>query len=554
MKKISMISCLLFAALSTFAQPGWVKNASRSVFTLKTFAADGSLIASSNGFFTGANGEAVSNFTPFKGAARAIVIDAQGKELQVAGIMGANDMYDVVKFRVNGNKTQSLALSSSVAPVGSMAYLLPYHEVKAVKSGPVRKAETFQGDYPYYTVALSMGENQVSCPLLDESGQVIGMMQQPAVLGDSLSYAVSARFVDSLKITGLNYFDETFKLTQVKKLMPADIKEANLVLYFAGSQSDSAEYVSLIQDFIQQFPNASDGYIYRAQQETAGGDFAAAERDMEQALKFADPKDDAHFNYARIIYNKEIYQSAQPYAGWSLDKALQQIQSAISIKSLPTYRQLEGDIRFAKQQYDEAYEIYNSLLSTNLRSAELFFAAARCKEMQKDTTAMLALMDSTINMFSRPYLKDVAPYLWARAEARRNAGRYRDAINDMNEYETLMTATVNDNFYYIRHQVEIQGRLYQQALNDINRAIQMNPNEVLYYAEKASLEIRVGLYDQAISTAQECIAIDAENSDGYLFLGLAQCLKGQKADGIKNLQKAKEFGDSQADALIEKYK
>ena len=554
MKKISMISCLLFAALSTFAQPGWVKNASRSVFTLKTFAADGSLIASSNGFFTGANGEAVSNFTPFKGAARAIVIDAQGKELQVAGIMGANDMYDVVKFRVNGNKTQSLALSSSVAPVGSMAYLLPYHEVKAVKSGPVRKAETFHGDYPYYTVALSMGENQVSCPLLDESGQVIGMMQQPAVPGDSLSYAVSARFVDSLKITGLNYFDETFKLTQVKKLMPADIKEANLVLYFAGSQSDSAEYVSLIQDFIQQFPNASDGYIYRAQQETAGGDFAAAERDMEQALKFADPKDDAHFNYARIIYNKEIYQSAQPYAGWSLDKALQQIQSAISIKSLPTYRQLEGDIRFAKQQYDEAYEIYNSLLSTNLRSAELFFAAARCKEMQKDTTAMLALMDSTINMFSRPYLKDVAPYLWARAEARRNAGRYRDAINDMNEYETLMTATVNDNFYYIRHQVEIQGRLYQQALNDINRAIQMNPNEVLYYAEKASLEIRVGLYDQAISTAQECIAIDAENSDGYLFLGLAQCLKGQKADGIKNLQKAKELGDSQADALIEKYK
>ena len=554
MKKISMISCLLFAALSTFAQPGWVKNASRSVFTLKTFAADGSLIASSNGFFTGANGEAVSNFTPFKGAARAIVIDAQGKELQVAGIMGANDMYDVVKFRVNGNKTQSLALSSSVAPVGNTAYLLPYHEVKAVKSGPVRKAETFQGDYPYYTVALSMGENQVSCPLLDESGQVIGMMQQPAVLGDSLSYAVSARFVDSLKITGLNYFDETFKLTQVKKLMPADIKEANLVLYFAGSQSDSAEYVSLIQDFIQQFPNASDGYIYRAQQETAGGDFAAAERDMEQALKFADPKDDAHFNYARIIYNKEIYQSAQPYAGWSLDKALQQIQSAISIKSLPTYRQLEGDIRFAKQQYDEAYEIYNSLLSTNLRSAELFFAAARCKEMQKDTTAMLALMDSTINMFSRPYLKDVAPYLWARAEARRNAGRYRDAINDMNEYETLMTATVNDNFYYIRHQVEIQGRLYQQALNDINRAIQMNPNEVLYYAEKASLEIRVGLYDQAISTAQECIAIDAENSDGYLFLGLAQCLKGQKADGIKNLQKAKELGDSQADALIEKYK
>ena len=554
MKKISMICCLLFVALSSFAQPGWVKNASRSVFTLKTFAADGSLIASSNGFFTGTNGEAVSNFTPFKGAARAVVIDAQGKELQVTGIIGANDMYDVVKFRVNSAKTQPLSLSSSIAPIGSLAYLLPYHEVKAVKSGPVRKAETFQGDYPYYTVALSMGENQVSCPLLDASGQVIGMMQQPAMVGDSLSYAVSARFVDSLKINGLNFYDETYKLTQVKKLLPTDIKEANLVLYFAGSQSDSAEYVSLIQDFVKQFPSAPDGYIYRAQQETAAGEFAAAERDMEQALKLANPKDDAHFNYARIIYNKEIYQSAQLYAGWNLDKALQQIQAAISINPVPTYRQLEGDILFAKQQYNEAYEIYNSLLSTNLRSAELFFAAARCKEMQKDTTAMLALMDSTINMFSRPYLKEAAPYLWARSEARRNAGRYRDAITDMNDYETIMTATINDNFYYIRHQVEIQGRLYQQALNDINHAIHMNPNEILYYAEKASLEIRVGLYDQAIATAKECIALDSGNSDGYLFLGLGQCLKGQKAEGIKNLQKAKELGDTQADALIEKYK
>ena len=553
MKKISIIGCLLLSALSIFAQPSWVKNASRSVFTLKTFAADGSLIASSNGFFTGTNGEAVSNFTPFKRASRAVVIDAQGKELQVAGIIGANDMYDVVKFRVNSSKTQPLALSSTITPVGSEVYLLPYHELKAVKSGPVRKAETFMGDNPYYTVALSMGENQVSCPLLNAAGQVIGMMQQPAVLGDSLSYAVSASFADSLKLTGITFHNETMKLTQVKKLLPTDIKEAALVLYFSGSQVDSAEYVSLIHDFIQQFPSAPDGYTYRAQQEMAAGNFAAAERDMEQALKFAEAKDDTHYIYARMIYNKEVYQSAQPYTGWSLDKALQHIQAANSINPQPTYRQLEGDIRFAQQHYDEAYEIYNSLLSTNLRSPEIFFAAARCKEMQKDTTAMLALMDSTINMYSKPYLKEVAPYIWARAEARRNAGRYREAISDMNEYESLMTATVNDNFYYIRHQVEIQGHLYQQALNDINRAIQMNSNEILYYAEKASLEIRVGLYDQAIATAKECISLDPKNSDGYLFLGLAQCLKGQKPEGIRNLQKAKELGDTQADALIEKY-
>ena len=116
-----------------------------------------------------------------------------------------------------------------------------------------------------------------------------------------------------------------------------------------------------------------------------------------------------------------------------------------------------------------------------------------------------------------------------------------------------MSAEVNETFYYIRHQTHIQARLYQQALNDINRAIQMNPKETLYYAEKASLEVRVGLYDEAIATSKECIAVDPNASDGYLFLGLAQCLKNNKKEGIENLHKAKELGDPQADALIEKY-
>lgn len=553
MRKTVMICCLLLSVAGCLAQPGWVKNASKSVFTLKTFSADGSLIASSNGFFTGANGEAVSNFTPFKGASRAVIIDFQGKELPVVSIIGANDMYDVVKFRVKG-KTQPIGISTTTASEGSNVWLLPYREVKNVMMGVVRKAEKFHNNYDYYTVAMTMPENTVSCPLLNDAGNVIGLMQQPASLKDTLSYAVGASFADSLKLSGFTMNDATLKLTSIKKELPDNITEATLALYLANSQADSLTYVMMINDFIEKFPNSPDGYSYRAQMLSNNGDFAAAQKDMEQALKLAEKKEEAHFSYARLIYNKEIYQSAQPYPNWSLDKALSEIREAIGIASQPTYRQLEAAILFAQQNYEEAYNIYHELADSELRSAEIFYAAARCKEMQKDTTAMLALMDSTMNTFSKPYLKEAAPYLWARAQARLNAGKYRDAINDMNDYEDLMKATIDDNFYYVRHQAEIKGRLYQQALNDINRAMQMNPQEILYYAEKASLEVRVGMYDQAIATAQECIQIDPNNSDGYLFLGLAQCLKGQKAEGIANLQKARELGDEQAEGLIEKYK
>ena len=123
----------------------------------------------------------------------------------------------------------------------------------------------------------------------------------------------------------------------------------------------------------------------------------------------------------------------------------------------------------------------------------------------------------------------------------------------MNEYEKLMVSQVNDNFYYIRFQAEVGGRLFQQALNDIDKAIDMNPENEFYLAEKASLQVRVGLYDEAIETSQRCISLAPTLSDGYLFLGLSQCLKGQKAEGVKNLQRAGELGDPQAAGLIEKY-
>ena len=553
MKKKILLILLGVIPLVAMAQPSWVKKATKSVFTLKTFAEDGSLIGSSNGFFTSDKGDAVSNYTPFKGASRAVVIDASGKELPVVSIVGVNDMYDVVKFRVNG-KTQPLAISSATTPVSSQVWLLPYHEVKNVPAGTIRKAETFQGEYEYYTVALTMPANTVSTPLINQAGEVVGLMQQPATDKDTLSYAVSARFADSLRISGFGMNEAALLQTKIKKELPDDQKEAVLALYMASSRQDSASYVNMVEDFIRKFPKASDGYMYRAQIEASSNNFAAAEKDMETAISNSTQKDDTHYNYARMIYNKIIFQADVPYDNWTLDKALEEIRLANTLNPQPTYRQMEANILFGQKKYNEAYDIYTELANTNLKGAEVYFSAARCKEMLKDSTAMLALLDSAMNCFTKPYLKEAAPYLWARAQARLQAKKYRDAISDMNDYEELMVANINDNFYYLRHQAEVDGRLYQQALNDITRAIVMNPKETFYYAEKASLEIRVGLYDNAIATAKESITIDANDSDGYLFLGVAQCLKGNKKEGIPNLQKAKDMGNLQAEALIQKYK
>jgi tetratricopeptide (TPR) repeat protein len=232
---------------------------------------------------------------------------------------------------------------------------------------------------------------------------------------------------------------------------------------------------------------------------------------------------------------------------------MDEAEKAYAVNAQPVYQQQQALILFAQKKYEEAAEKYLALTKTDLRSPELFYEASRCRELLNDTTAQLAMLDSAVAMFSRPLLKEAAPYLLARAQVRLNLKQYRDAVFDMNDYESLMRNQLNANFYYLRYQADMGGRLYQQALNDINRAIEIDEKEMFYRAEKASLLIRVGHFDEAAETARELIKLEPKQSDGYLFLGLALCLDNKKTEGLQQLQKALDMGDPQAAGFIEKY-
>ena len=80
---LSFILCMLF--VSSVGAQSWTKKAAKSVFTLKTFDDKGTLLGSTGGFYVGTDGECVSNFEPFRGASRAIIIDAQGSNLWQMG-------------------------------------------------------------------------------------------------------------------------------------------------------------------------------------------------------------------------------------------------------------------------------------------------------------------------------------------------------------------------------------------------------------------------------------------------------------------------------------
>ena len=555
MKKIITILFAACVCCMASAQPDkWVKKASKAVFTLKTFNANDELIGSSNGFFITADGIAVSSYTPFRGASKAVIIDAMGKEYPVKSIIGANDTYDIAKFRVDASKCQTLRTAPAVGE-NTQLWLLPYNAKNGYSctAATVKSVQKVQNDYDYYTLEGNGSENTVGCPYLNAAGDVVGIKQQSSSDDNATQYAVGATFATGLKMTGLSLNDAALKATSIKKELPDELDQAILTLYLASSIGDANSFVGLVDDFIEKFPQAPDGYSYKAQIMAAKDNYPEADKYMKLAIENATDKAEAHYNYAKMMYQNLLYFHDSASHAWTYEQALEEAEQAVALDPQLAYVTQKAQLLFACKRYDDSFTTFQDAIAKGAHNAECFYGAARCKEQLNDTTAYIALLDSAVATFSQPYLKEAAPYIYARGQALAENGQYRLAVNDFNEYENLMISQINSEFYYIRSQVEVKGRLFQQALNDLDKAIDKDPSVLLYRSEKASLQIRVKLTDEAIETASECIRLFPDSSDGYLFLGLAQCLKGDKALGVVNLLKAKDRGDAQADVLIEKY-
>ncbi len=543
---------LVATQLHISAQPAAVKNAAKSVFSLTAFNKNGDITGSSHGVFIDNDGTAISDWAVFDGADHAIVIDAAGKKMDVDYIIGANEIYDLAKFHVKG-KTTGATLSTSSATTGSTIYMVSYALKNAeIKEAKVKSVETFMDKYSYYLIDIDAPDNTMHCPFVNAQGQIVGLMQMSTL--DYKINCTSATYAADFQVTGLSVHDPVLRRTSIPTAIADDEEQAKVGLMLSGHVSDSTKYAGTIENFIAKFPDLPDGYSSRAQMEMSYNDFAAAARDMETCIKKSANKDEAHYSYAHLIYQKEVYKADMPYAGWSFDKALEEAKKAYSINPLTVYRHLEAQILYSKGEYNKAHDIFIELTNSDLRNPELFFEAAQCKTMLKSPNEeRLALIDSAIVMFDKPYGSGAAPYFIARANILEEMGQYRKAVADYNQYDTLMLGRHNADFYYKREQCEVKGKLYQQALFDIEIASRIS-QDPLYVAEKASLLLRLNKKEEALETAEYCVAMDPEYPDGYLIKGLAQIQLGNKKEGLETLAKAKELGSDQADGLIEKYK
>ncbi|MBR5541336.1 MAG: serine protease [Bacteroides sp.] len=436
MKKILLITACCMIAQWTFAQaPKWAEKAKKAVFSVVTYNKDNQIKGTGNGFYIDARGIALSDYTLFEGAERAVIVNADGKQLDVNRIMGADDMYDVVKFTTPIEKKQmTLSLANQPAKVGETVYLLPYSTQKAttLQTGKVTAVDSIGNNSFYYTLEMKTGEKTVSCPILNSEGYLLGMIQKNASDESTESYALGATYGAELSISALAMNKVALNKIGIKKALPDTEEQALVYLFMSAEQMDNENYLSVLNDFLVQYPNSMDGYIRRANFYMHTNDeqqFALADADLKKAIDVASDKNEARYQVAKTIYSYMIsLDGKEPYQAWNYDAALELVSNSQS-QALPFHIQLAGDILFAQGKYADAYTYYEKVNQTELVSAATYYTAAKAKQQIEgsDLNEVLALMDSAIVKLNKPYFGEAAPYFYERAELRAQAGKYRDA-------------------------------------------------------------------------------------------------------------------------------
>lgn len=548
MKRISIIiMTLVLCAASLMAQPGPVQKVSKSVFTLTTFNKDGGIIASTQGVFIDNKGTAISTFKPFVGATKASIVDASGKSMNVDAILGADELYDVAKFRIIG-ATTAAPIASKASVAGEKVWLVPY----SIKKSPfqqedISSVENFMTTYNYYIFSTSVPENAVGCPFVNKNGQIIGLMHT-----NGQTTAIDANYAKQLKVTGLSTLDAALRETGIRTALPDTEQDAITMMTLKKGQIPVDVYNEYTQEFINKFPTSAFGYKEKALYLVDQEKYDEAAKLMEEGIKKSAAKDEAHSNYADLIYQKIAYKGDSTYTAWTLDKAIDEAQKAYAAKPQPVYKHQEAQIYFLKGNYQKACDMFLDLTKSNLNGGELYFEAAQAKtHLKAPAQEIEILLDSAISVGARTGM--AGNYYLARANFLNEQGQYRRAIQDYNMYDSI-ARPVDASFFYTRYQCETKLRMWQPALLDIARACYLAPKQPTFFAEWASLDLRVKRYDEGISAATHCTELAPEYADGYLLLGLLQKEKGLKDEAIKNLKKAQELGDTRAAEYLSKMK
>jgi tetratricopeptide (TPR) repeat protein len=102
--------------------------------------------------------------------------------------------------------------------------------------------------------------------------------------------------------------------------------------------------------------------------------------------------------------------------------------------------------------------------------------------------------------------------------------------------------------YFTRGTEQLDQNGYDEAIENFNRAIEIDPKYVDAYINRGFARWSKGDWDGALADENKALEIDPRNASAYMFRGIAKARKGDSSGAIEDYNKAIEMDPQYADA------
>lgn len=93
---------------------------------------------------------------------------------------------------------------------------------------------------------------------------------------------------------------------------------------------------------------------------------------------------------------------------------------------------------------------------------------------------------------------------------------------------------------------------FEDAINDFNEAIKINPRDARAYQARAAVEMKINSYDTAISDYSEAIKVSPDDIHNYLYRGYIYEVRGDINNSMADTDKALKIQPKNPEALARK--
>ncbi|MBQ9137346.1 MAG: serine protease [Alistipes sp.] len=467
----------------------------------------------------------VTNYHVVDGAKSLTISGSQGDyktslKTKVVAVDKTNDLaiIKVVEPSFNGFDKPCYGINTSSVDVGTNVFVLGYpltstmgSEVK-LTTGVISSKTGFQGDPSIYQISAPIQPGNSGGPLLDNSGNLIGIVCAKHKGAEQVGYAIKLIYLqiliescgESIPFNNSNTIANLSFTEKIKRISPY------VYMVKAFSANDKTAKIEK-----NEIPNTTD-ILESKKLFDAAAKFYQQKQDNEAFIAIdksvlLNPNTENHYLRAYCAMRVRNFTSVVESASYCIDRGHQ---------SLRCYTLL-GRAYYLLKNFDASIKSYDNAILLDRQNINALYWRGRCKQ---------------------------------------NLGNPHGAISDFKTAVQYDGIVAYKGYYRIYNEIAWQLFLlnnFEEAKKYAEIAVNKNPFYGNSWDTYGAILYKLADYSTSVkklNTAISCVTDTGNHwlKSSYYYRGLSNIQLGNEADALEDFQKAKTLGCSDVDSLIVK--